>query len=64
LQQERANSSEEQLKRKEVNTMKYEKPQVVLLGSASVAVQHQVKAPSPFLDVMQDQTIGAYEADE
>lgn len=44
--------------------MKYEKPEVVLIAAASAAVQHQVKGPSPFVDLMQEQTIGAYEADE
>jgi hypothetical protein len=44
--------------------MKYEKPEIVLMAAASVAVQHQVKGPSPVVDVMRDQTIGAYEADE
>lgn len=44
--------------------MRYEKPVILALASASAAVQHQVKGPSPFLDVMLQQTVGAYEADE
>lgn len=44
--------------------MKYEKPQAVLLGSATVAVQHGFKGLSTVLDVIMEYTIGAYEADE
>jgi hypothetical protein len=44
--------------------MKYDKPEVVMVTSACAAVQHQIKGRSWFLDVLDEETIGAYEADE
>jgi hypothetical protein len=44
--------------------MNYEKPEVVMIAPACAAVQGGVKGPSWFTDVLHDETIGAYEADE
>lgn len=44
--------------------MRYEKPELVLLGLACVAVQNQLKGMGPFVDITLQNTIGAYEADE
>jgi hypothetical protein len=44
--------------------MNYEKPEVVMVAPACAAVQGNVKAPSSFTDVLHEETIGAYEADE
>jgi hypothetical protein len=44
--------------------MNYQKPEVVTTASACAAVQHNVKDSSPFVDALDEETIGAYEADE
>ncbi|MFZ0579776.1 MAG: hypothetical protein WAN72_18870 [Candidatus Acidiferrales bacterium] len=44
--------------------MKYEKPQVVVLASATAAIQHGIKDPSNTTDSTLVETVGAYEADE
>jgi hypothetical protein len=44
--------------------MKYEKPQVVEVSAALVAVQGGMKGSSTKLDALVLDTIGAYEADE
>jgi hypothetical protein len=43
--------------------MKYTKPELVVLASATDAVQ-TVKGPDPHLDSNLQETIGMYEADE
>jgi len=44
--------------------MKYEKPKVVVVASACAAVQNHIKDINIFLDILLEETIGAYEADE
>lgn len=44
--------------------MKYEKPEIVRIASASAAVQTGAKGIWTVLDLMMHYTIGAYEADE
>lgn len=44
--------------------MRYEKPELALLGLACVAAQNQIKCSCPFVDITLQNTIGAYEADE
>jgi hypothetical protein len=44
--------------------MKYEKPEVDMVAGACVAVQNHFKNWSIFIDVLLEETIGAYEADE
>jgi hypothetical protein len=51
------------LRRKEVNFMKYEKPELTLLGFASDAIQSTVKGPL-HNDAVDFPTAAAYEADE
>jgi hypothetical protein len=43
---------------------KYEAPEVVMLPSASAAIQAQAKFPNNVFDAMDKPTVGAYEADE
>jgi hypothetical protein len=50
-------------KEKEVKTMKYEKPEVVVLASATDVIQSSMKGSSSKPDATAF-TIGAYEADE
>jgi hypothetical protein len=53
------------LARKEVNTMKYTKPEIAVAGSGAASIQG-VKPKGPILDVnpLKHQTQAAYEADE
>jgi hypothetical protein len=44
--------------------MKYEKPEVVMVAAACAAVQNHVKDSNIFFDILREETIGAYEADE
>jgi hypothetical protein len=44
--------------------MKYEKPEIVMLGSAIVSVQSQGKGTNTATDSFLQHTNGAYEADE
>jgi len=50
--------------RKEVIAMKYEKPEVAVLGCASAGIQGNVKDSSIVFDQKPEETVGAYEADE
>lgn len=44
--------------------MEYEKPEIVRMAAASVAVQGGLKGLSTVLDIWMQYSIGAYEADE
>ncbi len=44
--------------------MEYAKPKVVMVASACAAVQNHFKDSSIFIDVLFEETIGAYKADE
>jgi hypothetical protein len=44
--------------------MSYEKPEIVMVAAASAAVQNHFKDSSIFIDILFEETIGAYEADE
>ena len=44
--------------------MRYEKPRIVMTTTACAEVQNHVKDINIFLDVLLEQTIGAYAADE
>lgn len=44
--------------------MKYEKPEVAVLGCASAGIQGNVKDSSIVFDQKPEETVGAYEADE
>jgi hypothetical protein len=53
------------LKRKEVNVMKYEKPQLTAVASATAAIQGSGKGSTPVLDSETTHlSENAYEADE
>lgn len=44
--------------------MKYERPEVICLGSAVANVQSNQKAPLAQVDSQHEESISAYEADE
>jgi len=44
--------------------MRYEKPEVAVLGCASAEIHSNIKDPSPVFDQRPAETVGAYEADE
>jgi hypothetical protein len=44
--------------------MKYEKPEVIAIGSACICIQNGVKGLGFYIDLLLEYTIGAYEADE
>jgi hypothetical protein len=44
--------------------MHYEKPVVVMAVPACAVVQNHMKWTSIFIDLLNEQTVGAYEADE
>lgn len=50
--------------RKEVKAMKYAKPTIIELLPAIDAVQNSQKGSSDITDLMKEQTVGAYQADE
>jgi hypothetical protein len=54
----------ERFEGKEVKKMKYEKPEVFVVESATATIQGDNKGSSEFPDSPLHQTIGAYEADE
>lgn len=56
--------AEKTRKRKEVKIMKYEKPELVVLGSASDAILGMMKGPGPKDNPEQFPSVSAYEADE
>ena len=57
-------SAEKQIhKRKEVNIMKYEKPELVVLGSASTAIEALMKGQG-VADAEEIRSTPAYQADE
>jgi len=44
--------------------MTYEKPKLVMVAAADAAIQANVKDTSQVYDMVPEETIGAYEADE
>ena len=52
------------LKRKEMKTMQYEKPEIVLVASATAAIQSMTKGGQVNPDASVKPTIGMYESDE
>jgi hypothetical protein len=56
-------SAEKTAKRKEVITMVYRKPELVWLGPAVNTIQNQLKG-AEVVDIPEEQSAGAYEADE
>jgi hypothetical protein len=49
---------------KEVNTVKYEKPEIAVVGSAIEAVQNSMIKQAPPLDSPTASNVAAYESDE
>jgi hypothetical protein len=44
--------------------MTYEKPKLVIVAAAAAVIQANVKGVNEVYDMMPEETIGAYEADE